>query len=132
MSYKIYRIYKAIVIFVIALIIGWAVPAGNAFVPVPAAIIGMLILLFLRRRVKEITVDERTYNISNRASRAAFQIVTLIMVLIGATLIALGNEKYPEVSPVGFTLIYSAAGFLVVYLISYAFYGKKLGGANYE
>jgi uncharacterized membrane protein len=130
MSYKTYRLYKAVLVVIIAALVGWAVPAGNAFVPVPAAIIGMLILLFIRRGVKEIIVDERTYNIANQASRAAFQIVTLAMVLIGATLVALGNSRYPEAGPAGFTLIYSACGFLVVYLIGYIYYNRKLGGGK--
>ena len=128
MSYKTYRMYKALVVVIIAILVGWAVPTGNAFIPVPAAVIGMVILFIIRRGVKEIVIDERTYNIANRASRAAFQVVTLAMVLIGATLVALSYGNYPEVGTVGFTLIYSAAGFLVVYLISYAYYGKKLGG----
>jgi uncharacterized membrane protein len=128
MSYKTYRFWKALVVIMVAVLVGWAVPSGNAFVPVPAAIAGMVILLIIRRSVKEVVVDERTYNIANRASRAAFQIVTLVMVLIGATLVALGSGDYPEVEPVGFALIYSACGFLLVYLISYAYFSRKLGG----
>ncbi len=128
MSYKTYRFWKLLVVIIIAILVGWAVPAGNAFIPIPAAVAGMVVLLIIRRGVREVVVDERTYDIANRASRAAFQIVTLAMVLIGATLVALGYGKYPEVEPVGFTLIYSATGLLIVYLVSYAYFNRKLGG----
>jgi uncharacterized membrane protein len=128
MSYKTYRLWKALVVIIVAVLVGWAVPSGNAFIPVPAAIAGMVILLVIRRGVKEMIVDERTYNIANQASRAAFQIVTLVLVLIGATLLALGYGEHPGVEPVGFALIYSAGGFLVVYTLSYAYFNRKLGG----
>jgi uncharacterized membrane protein len=128
MSYQTYRFWKALVVVIIAALVGWAVPAGNAFVPIPAAIAGIIVLLLVRRGVKEVVVDERTYDIANRASRATFQIVTLVLVLIGATLVALGYGKYPDIQPVGFALIYSAGGFLLVYLISYAYFNRKLGG----
>ncbi len=128
MTHKRYRLYKAMVVIIIAVLVGWAVPAGKAYIPVPAALIGMVALLFIRRGVKEVVVDERTYNIANLASRAAFQITALAMVLIGATLVALGNGKYAGAEPIGFTLIYSACGLLVVYLIGYSYYNRKLGG----
>jgi uncharacterized membrane protein len=128
MIYKTYRFWKVLVVIVIAILVGWAVPSGNAFVPVPAAVAGMILLLFIRRGVKEVVVDERTYDIANRASRAAFQIVTPAMVLIGATLVALGYRDYPDIKPVGFALIYSACGFLLAYLLSYAYFNRKLGG----
>jgi uncharacterized membrane protein len=128
MSYQTYRLWKALVVIIVAVAVGWAVPQGNEFIPIPAAIAAMVLLLIIRRGVKEVVIDERTYSIANRASRAAFQIVTLIMVLIGATLVALGYGEYPELEPVGFTLIFSAAGFLLVYLVGYAYYSRKLGG----
>ena len=128
MSYKTYRLWKAAVIVIVAVLVGWAVPQGNAYIPIPAAAIAMVILLIIRRGVKEVVIDERTYSIANRASRAAFQIAALLMALIGATLVALGYNEYPELEPVGFTLIYSAAGLLLVHLISYGYFSRKLGG----
>jgi uncharacterized membrane protein len=128
MSYKTYRLYKALIVIIIAILVGWAVPAANPYVPIPAAIVGILILLFIRRGVKEVVVDERTYNIANRASRVALQVVTLAAVLVGATLVSYGYGRYPDVRPVGFTLIYNACGLMVVYFISYVYYGRKLGG----
>jgi uncharacterized membrane protein len=130
MSDNTYRFWKLLVVIIVAILVGWAVPSGYAFIPVPVAVIGMGILYIIKRGVKEVVIDERTYNIANRASRMAFQIVTLAMVLIGATLVALSYGKYPGVGPVGLTLIYSAAGLVAVYLISYVYYGKKVGGKS--
>jgi uncharacterized membrane protein len=128
MSYSTYRLWKALVVIIVAALVGWAVPQGNAFIPIPVAAAAMVILLIIRRGVKEVVVDERTYSIANRASRAALQIGTLMIVLIGATLVALGYGEYPDLEPIGFTLIYSAAGLLLVYLTSYAYNSKKMGG----
>jgi uncharacterized membrane protein len=130
MRYRTYRLWKALVVIAVAVLVGWAVPTGNAFVPIPVAIAGMAVLFIIRRGVREVVVDERTYNIANQASRLAFQIVTLMMVLIGVTLVSLGYGEYPEVELVGFALIYSACGFLLVYFLSYVYFSRKLGGKS--
>jgi uncharacterized membrane protein len=77
-----------------------------------------------------VVVDERTYSIAYRASRATFQAGVLLMTLIGATLVALGYGDYPNLEPAGFTLIFSACGFMVVYMVSYGFYNRRLGGKD--
>jgi uncharacterized membrane protein len=128
MSYKTYRLWKLLVVVIVAALVGWAVPQGNAYVPIPAAVVAMAIMLLIRRGVKEVVIDERTYSIANRASRWTFQVGVLLMVLIGATLVAFGYGEYPELETPGFTLIYSACGLLIVYLIGYTYYGRKFGG----
>jgi uncharacterized membrane protein len=128
MTYKTYRLWKLLVVIIVGVLVGWAVPQGNAYIPIPAAVVAMVVLLVVRRGVKEVVIDERTYSIANRASRAAFQAGVLLMVLAGATLVALGYNDYPELETPGFTLIYSATGLLLIYLIGYAYFGRKYGG----
>jgi uncharacterized membrane protein len=130
MSYKNYRLLKAVLVIIVAALVGWAVPQGNPYIPIPAALAAMVIMLLFRRSVKEVIVDERIYSIANRASRITFQVGALIMVLIGATFIALGYGDYPKLGPIGFTLIYSACGILVLYLVSYSIYNRKYGGKS--
>jgi uncharacterized membrane protein len=130
MSYKNYRLFKAFLVIIVAVLVGWAVPNGNPYIPIPAALAAMVIMLLFRRSVKEVIVDERIYSIANRASRATFQIGAIIMALVGATLVALGYGDYPKVEPIGFTLIYSACGILVLYVISYSIYNRKYGGTS--
>ncbi len=128
MKYQTYRWWKALVVIILAALVGWSVPAGYAWVPVPAAVVAVALLLIVRRGVREVVVDERTYNIANRAARMAFQVGVLAMALLGATLLALGYGDYPNLEPVGLTLVYTAAGLLVIYLIGYYSYSRKLGG----
>jgi uncharacterized membrane protein len=125
MSYRTYRMWKLLVVIIVAVLVGWAVPNGNAWIPVPAAVAAMAIMLLIRRGVKEVVIDERTYSIANRASRWTFQAGVLLMVLVGATLVALGYGEHPELKTPGFTLIYSACGLLIVYLIGYYYYARK-------
>ena len=130
MSYNNYRLFKAFLVIIVAVLVGWAVPNGNPYIPISAALAAMVIMLLFRRSVKEVIVDERIYSIANRASRATFQIGVIIMALVGATLVALGYGDYPKVEPIGFTLIYSACGILVLYVISYSIYNRKYGGTS--
>ena len=128
MKFKTYQFWKLLLVVLVAVLVGWSVPSGNPYIPIPAAVVVMVVMLVLRRRVKEVVVDERTYSVANRASRTAFQVGTLFMALIGATLLALAYGDSPALEPVGYALIYSAAGFLLIYLVSYNLYNRKLGG----
>jgi len=128
MSYQTYRLWKALVVIIVAVLVGWATPAGYAWVPLPAAAAAVVIMLLIRRGVREVVVDERIYDIARRAARMAFQAGVLAMALVGATLLALSYGDYPHLETAGFTMVYTAAGLLVIYLISYACYSRKLGG----
>jgi uncharacterized membrane protein len=128
MSYRTYRIWKLLVVIIVAALVGWVVPHGNAWIPVPVAAAAMVILIIIRRGVKEVVIDERTYSIANRASRWTFQAGVLLMALAGAMLLALGYGEYTTLKTPGFALIYSACGLLVIYLIGYYYYAQKYGG----
>jgi len=130
MSFKMYRIWKGLTTMVLAALVVWAVSQGNAWIPIPAAAGALLIMFLTRRMVKEVVVDERSYTIANRASRITFQAGAIIMVFVGITLGALSRGNYPELRPYADTLVFSACGFLILYLISILYYTGKHGGAE--
>lgn len=106
---------------------GWSIAIGNFVLPTVAVILGTVVLYLCKRRVEEVTEDERIYIIAEKASRGALQIFILTSAVIGVTLVALSRSGYPEVAPIGFTLVYSACALLMSYIVLYGYYNRKYG-----
>jgi uncharacterized membrane protein len=128
MKYATFRIWKWVVILILYALVAWATFQGNAWVPLPASVAAVFILFIARRSVKETIVDERTYSIANHASRIAFQLGIIIVILVGATLVALGQGDYPDLADPGFALLFSAGGMTVLYIIAYYIIAARMGG----
>lgn len=130
MSFRTYRIWKFIIILILVALTIFAVNQGIAWIPIPAALAAILIMLLTRRMVKEVAVDERSYTIANQASRITFQAGAIIMVFVGVTLGALSRSNYPDLQPYADTLVFGAGGLLIIYLACILYYTGKHGGAE--
>jgi uncharacterized membrane protein len=119
MSYKTYRLWKAVVTAIVAVLVAWSVLNGNALIPIPTVIAGVVIIYLFHRGVKEVVVDERVYSVRIFGTLAA---------TTGATLIALSRGGSPDVGQAGFTLVYAACAIIVIYYIAFIYYNRKLGG----
>ena len=128
MSFKQFTLIRILVIIVMAFLISWGITSGNAWIPIPVALVALVILLLFRRGVKEIVVDERIYSIAEKASYLAFRIFGIAAAVTAATFVALGQGVVPELEPIGLTLAFSVCGLLVIYYIAYIYYNRKHSG----
>jgi uncharacterized membrane protein len=128
MNFKQFTVIKLVVIIIMGGLIGWAVSNGNYWIPVPAVIAALMVLLLFRKRVKEVVVDERVYSIAEKASYLAFRIFGIAAAVIGATFVALGQGTVPELLPIGLTLAFAACGLVLIYYIAYTCYKRKYSG----
>ena len=128
MSYRRYKLVMAIIVIIVAALVGWAVSVGNAFLPAPAVIVGTAILYFCRRRIKVVVEDERIHRIGDQASRRTIEIALIAMAVVASTLLALSTDERPELETVGVTLGYSICAILVLYTILYNYYNRKYSG----
>ena len=127
MKRKKFKQYSLAITIAVGVIIGWSAIKGELTIALVAVVIGMIILYLLKSRVKQVIEDERVYRISEKASRRTIQIVGTTTALIGLSLIGLSRSGYLELSEVGFSLAYFATALLMVYMIFYGYYSKKLG-----
>ena len=119
---------EIIVALALGIIVTWSISVGDLMLPVVAVTVGLGVILLLRRRIEEVTVDERVHLIHEKASTRALQVFELITVLVGFVLIALSRSGYADLSQSGFTLVYSACALLILHLIFRHYYRKKYGG----
>lgn len=128
MSYRTFKLIRLAICIILGVLVAWAAYQGNAWVPIPAVIAAIAIMLLLRRGVKETIIDERVYSVAYHASRLAFILFAVGAVTVGATFLALGQSGTPELKPSGFTLCYAVCGLVIIYNIAYIFYNRKFGG----
>ncbi len=127
MSYKKFKLWRTIII-IVAILVGWSVANNNALIPVPAVIAGTVIVLLLRRGMKEVIVDERVFSVADKAAMLVFRTFVIIAGLTAATMLALNHERYPDLEQAGFTLAYSVCALLLFYYIAYVYFNRKYGG----
>lgn len=82
MSLKQYTVIRLLVVMALSAFIAASVVRQEFFWPVVAMVCAMLLLLFLRRRVKGILADERDYALGGRAAFWAMQIFCMGAVLL--------------------------------------------------
>jgi uncharacterized membrane protein len=128
MSYKTFKIWQRVLLVIIAVVVAISVTTGNAIIPIPTVIIGVVLIIILRRRVKDVVADERVYAVADKASRLTLQIVGIAMAAVGGILLAISRGGSSVLAQVGFTLEYATSGLLVIYYIAYIYYNRKLGG----
>jgi uncharacterized membrane protein len=131
MSYKTYRMWQAIMGMAMGAVTAACVALGLWIAPIPVLFAGLIIIIILRRRVKEIVSDERTYSIAEKAARMTFQVATIGLAFVGIILLSLSHvEESNGLTQAGFALEYAACALMIINTLAYNYYSRKLGGTN--
>lgn len=123
-KYRQYRIYKLLIVMLLAGTVSSFVTAGNFVIPLAAFLIAILLMFFLKKNVDATLTDERIEIVAGKASRAVFTISVILMALAGMILIAL-RETYPQYLITGYVLSYLGCGILFLYVILFKYYYYK-------
>lgn len=125
MKSKQYRLYKLIISFLLAGLIGSFVVAGNFIIPLIALSVTVILMFILKKNVDESISDERIEYISGKSSRIVFAITTSSMAVTGLILISLRNI-YPQYYLIGNILAYITCGIMFIYTIVFKYYSSKI------
>jgi uncharacterized membrane protein len=128
MTLKRYRLIEAIVLVIVAVLVGWSVASGNPWLPLPIFAAGIVIGLCLRKGVKKLAVDERVNSIAEKSMSVAAAIFTILAAPVGLTLIALGRNGQTNLDIIGYTLAFSACALILLYYSAYLYHNKKASG----
>lgn len=123
-KYKQYRIYKLLIVILLAAIVSSFVTEGNLLIPLGAFLLAVILVFVLKKNVDQKLTDERLENIAGRASRIVFTISVLVMALAGMVLIAL-RENYPQYLVVGYVLSYFGCIMLFLYVLFFKYYSNR-------
>ncbi len=128
MSYKRYRLFTAITMVIVAASVAWAVVNSNAWIPAPVIVAATVIGIILRKRVRELAVDERVTNISEKALAFASGVFLIVAAPIGLTLVALGWESSSDLYVIGLTITFTVCGIALFYYAANLYYNRKYSG----
>jgi uncharacterized membrane protein len=121
-----YRIYKALIAGLLAVVVGIAIATNTAVIALVAVVAGIAVAITLERSNKEIVRDERILQINGKAATASFNTV-----LILGAIIALGTALFRSQLPENIVFVGAIMGYficvaLIVQLCFYAYFSRKL------
>lgn len=124
MSNKQYQKIRLIIVVVTAIVFGQAIVLDNYLIPIITLVVSSLLLIYLRRKVKEVMVDERDKALGGKAALMAIQIYSWIAVIVMLVLYA-SKDLNPFYEPIGMTLAYSTCLLMFIYSLIFRFYNKE-------
>ena len=125
MTGKTLRISTAVISVVLALVVGWAITADNFVVPIVAVVLAIGLSYLLRRATKDVTRDERTALLYEKAAGATIRFCVPLAAFVGIILFALRERLSAELVSAGYVLAYVACVLLLVHLAFYSYYSRK-------
>lgn len=123
MTLKQFQAIKLIAVIGLGIIFGQAIVRENYLIPLAALVIAVLVLFYLRSKVKEVIADERDYETGGKAARIAIQIYAWFAVILMLFLYAQRNLN-PSYLPIAVTLAYSTCFLMLLYALIFRYYHK--------
>jgi uncharacterized membrane protein len=133
MDYKLFKKMKVLTASFVSATVAIAVVYNNIILALAGVLIGMLFLFLVRKKTKVVLVDERIQNISGRAARLTYSILTVTVAFLSLIFIGGGRRLgEPNYEALGVILSYIALLSVALYALSYKYFSKKYGEADDE
>lgn len=123
MTLKKYQKIKIAVIIVMAMIFSQSIILRNFFIPVTALLVGVLVLLFFKKKVTEVLADERDYQTGGKSALLAIQIYSWFAVICMFLMYSL-QDINPYYEAVAVTLAFSTCILMLLYAFIFRYYNK--------
>jgi uncharacterized membrane protein len=122
---KAFGISTAAIAVALAVVVAWSIVAGNFIVPLVAVVLAAVLSHVLRKATKEVTADERTSVVYEKASGATVKLSVPAVGLVAVILLALKERLSADMVSVAYALAYTACGLLLVHWAFYSYYSRK-------
>lgn len=128
MELETYKRVRSAITALIGVLVAYAVLQNSIFIAVAGVTIGMVALLISRRSVAEVTHDERSAVIQNRAASATLAIMTVGLAVVGLSMVFLGRQGVGDLEGTGYVLALLANIVLGLNALLYYYYTMRMGG----
>ncbi|AXV39661.1 DUF2178 domain-containing protein [Methanobacterium sp. BAmetb5] len=126
MNRKNYQFFRVLIIIFVASTVALGVSLGSLVLAGLSFGLGIVLSIFLRRKLDEVTEDERTKVIAGDASRMAMILFLVVITAVGIVVLALKNV-FPQYTQAGITLCDASGLLVILYTGTYWYYNKKYG-----
>lgn len=124
MTLKKYQQIKLVITVIIAVIFSQSIIYQNYLIPLATLVVASLVLIWLRRQVKEVVADERDYALAGKSASLAIQIYSWVAVVAMFILYAFKNTNQAY-EPIAMTLAFSTCLLMFIYSFIFKFKNKK-------
>ena len=131
MKSKTYQKFRILIMSFVSVLIAIAIINHNTYLAFSAVVVGMIFLVSVKTRMKEVVEDERTVSVGNQAARWSFNI--LIGVLASLSIMFTSRSQPPEtdyIESLGVILSYIVLFALAVYAMTFKYLNNRYGGRN--
>ena len=125
MTAKGLRMATAVIAVILAIVVGWSIVAHNFIVPIIVIVLAVGLSYLLRRGTREVTQDERTSLVYEKAAGSTIRICVPIAGLGAVIILALQDHLSADMISAANTLAYAACVILLVHLGFYSYYSRK-------
>ena len=123
MTLKQFKIVQLIIAVILGITFSQAIILKNYLIPVVVVIVASLIMLYLKRKVKDVIADERDYLTGGKAALLTVQIYSWVAV-IAMFIFYSARDLNPAYEPIGLTLAYSTCLLMLTYSVIFRYYDK--------
>lgn len=123
MTLKKYQQIKLAITVIIAIIFSQSILYQNYLIPLATLVIASLVLIWLRRQVKEVIADERDYALAGKSASWAIQIYSWIAV-VSMFILYTFKGLNPAYEAIAMTLAYSTCLLMIIYSFIFKFQNK--------
>jgi len=127
MTFKQFRVVKMAISAALAVIMAQAVIFGNYFLAAVSVTAAIILMLVLRRRVREVLADERDYELSGRAARWTLSAFSVLATAAAFILFSL-RRLNPLLEAVAYVLSYATCALLIFYSLLFGYLRKSPSG----
>jgi uncharacterized membrane protein len=128
MNLENYKKTRSVITVLIGVVIAYAVLQNNISIAIAGVTIGVMAMLVLRRNFVEVTHDERSAMIQNKAASATLAITTVGLALVGLGMVFIGKQGIGNFEETGYILAILANCVLGLNAVMSYYYTKRMGG----
>ncbi|MBN1190313.1 MAG: DUF2178 domain-containing protein [Dehalococcoidales bacterium] len=125
MTRKTSRILTAVISAALAITVGWSITTGNVVAPITAVAAAVGLSYILRRNTREVTHDERTILLNEKAAGATIKVCVPVAAFAGIILFVLRESLSSEITTTAYFLTYGACILMIVQMAFYSYYSRK-------
>ncbi len=123
MTLKTFKQIQIIAAVIIGITVSQAIVFESFFLPIVTIIVATLVMLILRRRVKEVIADERDYALGGKAALLTLQIFSWLAV-VGMLFFYTFRNTNPSYESIAHTLAFSACFLMIVYSLIFRYHDR--------
>ena len=128
MEFGTYKRARSAITVIIGAVVAYAVLQNSILIALAGVTIGLMTMLILRRSVTNVTHDERSAMIQNKAASATLAITTIGLAVVGLSMVFLGRQGIDDFEGTGYILAITANFVLGLNVLMSYYYSKRLGG----